>query len=78
MYQITDEEFQKAQAVIDEYHRERQQQADWELEDEEYDNGYDPDDDDDEYDSRHGCQCGAWSYGPKGFIHQADCICGAE
>lgn len=36
----------------------------------------DLDDEDDEYDERHGCTCGAWSYGPKGFVHVADCICG--
>lgn len=38
----------------------------------------DQDDDFDEYDSRLGCKCGAWKYGPKGFMHLADCICGAE
>lgn len=79
MYQITDEEFEKAQRIIDEYHRERQQQAEWDLEDDEERNDYDPEDDDsDMYDSRLGCECGAWSYGPKGFIHLADCVCGAE
>lgn len=79
---ITDEQFNAAQAIIEQYHRERQQQAEWELEDEIYE-----DDEDDieerreneRYEMALNCSCGAWIIGKSGnILHCADCICGAE
>ena len=80
MYQITDEQFQNAQRIIEEYHRERQQQADWELEEDEDEWIRDDEDDGpDMLDSRYLCKCGAWSYDAAGkLFHHADCVCGAE
>jgi hypothetical protein len=84
-FKITEEEFQRAQVVIHEYHRERQQQADLELEE------YDPMnfEDEDEIEERRenerferslNCECGAWvmSQDKTKVLHVADCICGAE
>lgn len=85
-FSISEEEYLKAQAIINEYHRERQQQADHELEEDEYDNWDDEDEDDIEerreterYERALNCSCGAWQISKTGtVIHVADCYCGAD
>lgn len=69
---ISEEQYQDAIRVIEQY--EYEQKAEHEPPDE--DDGEDYNDDGDEYDDRHHCSCGAWGYGPKGFFCVADCICG--
>jgi hypothetical protein len=82
-FKITEEEFQRAQVVIHEYHRERQQQADLELEED------DPmfEDDEEDIEERRenerferalNCTCGAWVINQNKVLHVADCVCGAE
>lgn len=85
MYQITDEEFEKAQRIIDEYHRERQQQAEWDLEEDEPDDEdyYERLEEDKELELAErafNCRCGAWRFNSDKtkVLHLADCICGAE
>ncbi len=73
---ITHEQYLEYKKLVEEY---EQAEYDDGMREAESELDFDPEDDeDDEYDSRFGCRCGAWEYGPKGFIHVADCICGAE
>lgn len=77
---ITEEEYQKACKIIDQYHKERQEEADEWNEDDERD--YDRDDEEDremeEYEFALNCSCGAWQLHNGRAIHVADCVCGAE
>lgn len=74
---ITREQYEEYKKLVEEY--EQCEFVDGLYREDDNDFNDDPDEDDfDEYDSRHGCKCGAWEYGPKGFLHLADCICGAE
>lgn len=68
---ITHEQYLEYKRLVEEY-EESEERDDHDVNDRDYD------DDFDEFDTRLNCKCGAWSYGPKGFIHVADCICGAE
>lgn len=84
-FSISEEEYLKAQAIINEYHRERQQQADHELEEDDMDNW---EDDEDAIEQQFGdyrteaamnCTCGAWGFSKTGVVvHVSDCICGAD
>lgn len=74
---ITREQYEEYKKLVEEY--EQAEFVDGLYEDEDNDFNDDHNEEDfDEYDSRHACECGAWKYGPKGFMHLADCICGAE
>jgi hypothetical protein len=78
---VTEDEYKAAQAIVDQYHQERQQQAEWDLEDDDFES----DPEDCEWCGKPGwqckceaamsCTCGAYT---KGGIHVADCICGAD
>lgn len=75
---ITEEEYQKALRVVEDY--EYQQKVENEPDDDEYED--DPEECD--YCGRvsciceyvNNCTCGAWSWGNNGPMHVADCICG--
>ena len=76
---ITEEEYKRAQEIVDQYHEEQQREADLDM-----------DDDDDDIveecddcgrincicDIASGCTCGAWVWSSKGLAHVSDCICG--
>lgn len=74
---ITEEQYQAALTIIDEYEKEQMRLNDFDddFEDE-------PEECDDcgrlncicEY--VNGCTCGAWRWGNSGPVHVADCICG--
>lgn len=76
---ITHEQYLEYKKLVEEYEQEEEDELREAMNDGD-DNSwrYDPDDDFDEFDSRMNCKCGAWTYGVKGFIKHADCICGAE
>jgi hypothetical protein len=80
---ITEEEFERAQAIIHEYHRERQQQADLELEEDDpmnYEDEIEERRENERFERALNCECGAWviSQDKTKVLHVADCICGAE
>lgn len=79
---ITEEEYKKAQAIVDQYHEERQREADWDLEDDDFDRGDAEDEEDEryqeEYETALNCSCGAWIIRDNTVYHIADCFCGAE
>jgi hypothetical protein len=83
---ITESEYLKAKAIVDQYERdefeEKQRQADEEI-------CFDEDDDEDDILERRenesferalSCSCGAWilSQDKTNVLHVADCICGAD
>jgi len=80
---ITEEEYNQACKIIDQYHLERQQEAEDDMDDD-----LDQDDEDDEelereieeYSTALNCTCGAWviSKTTGKAIHIADCFCGSE
>lgn len=82
---ITEEQYNEACKIIDQYHLERQQEAENELDEED---NWDQDDEDDRelelemerYATALNCKCGAWviSKTTGQAIHIADCCCGAE
>jgi hypothetical protein len=83
MYQITDEQYEQAIALINEYQRERQQQADLDLEEDDP-MGYEDEDEIEErrenerFERALNCSCGAWVVKNNNVLHVADCVCGAE
>lgn len=77
---ITEEEYQKACKIIDQYHREQAEaEHEWTDEDQEdYDRYEEEDREQDEYEIALNCSCGAWQLHNGRAHHIADCICGAE
>lgn len=81
---ITEQEYLKAKAIVEEYEREEyernQREADDDL------NFMDEEDEDDILERREmerfeialNCSCGAWVAHNNNVSHVADCICGAE
>jgi hypothetical protein len=84
---ITEEQYKAAQAIVDQYHEERQREAELSL-DEDDPMYWDDEDEDDLIDRRENelaerawsCTCGAWTFNTDKtkVLHVADCICGAE
>jgi hypothetical protein len=77
---ISKEEYLKAKSIVDEYEQqeweEGHRKADWELEDDEFE------DEEDENCDGCGrmfcccdCTCGAYQPGKNGFVKIADCVC---
>lgn len=77
---ITEEEYQKACKIIDQYHKERaEEEHEWTDEDQEdYDRYEEEDREQEEYEIALNCSCGAWQLHNNKVIHIADCVCGAE
>jgi hypothetical protein len=78
---ISEEQYNEACKIIDQYHLERQQEAENDLDDD-WDQ-YDEDDEEleremEEYETALNCTCGAWQLIKGRAIHIADCFCGAE
>lgn len=83
---ITESEYLKAKAIVEEY--ERDQFEDGTREAEEELNQFDEQDEDDIEEERqndlacraYSCTCGAWTFNKDKtkVLHVADCICGAE
>lgn len=90
-FMITEEEYKKAKAIVEEYELEEFETghriADEELNFMDYDDEEDEDEDDiierlanDRFELALSCSCGAWtlSEDKTKVFHVADCICGAE
>lgn len=86
---ITEEEYLKAKAIVDQYERDeferKQREADDEINDMFGDDEEDGDDlierrENERYERALNCSCGAWclSQDKTRVLHVADCVCGAE
>lgn len=83
---ITEEEYIKAKAIVDEYEQAQYESGMRDAEDSLFDDDFMDDEDDieerrenDRAEIALNCTCGAWGFSKTGApVHISDCICGAD